>query len=94
MGDRPFLLAALSVTKGQAQYDRRTPLPVTVGTYTAPMITGTVPQPDRLQRLQAAEHGPWYVYTLASHLDLAVTTDLPQNMDLDTRSRPGSTYYA
>ncbi|MBK9512306.1 MAG: VCBS repeat-containing protein [Flavobacteriales bacterium] len=82
-----LVVTTLCVTlAANAQNDCATAIPITVGTYVVDTVDGAqIPLPVCATGGNTATNGEWYTYTPSEDRSLTVTTDLPENLDLDTR---------
>lgn len=80
-----LVLTMLGATALRAQNDCATATPITPGQYHMAGFTGVSPVLFCAQNTQSANHGQWYSYTPTADHYTTVSTDLPQNVGLDTR---------
>lgn len=81
-----FIAGALPLLSAQAQNTCSSALPIAAGTYTVDAVNGPeIPVPLCGTNGVGALHTEWYAYTPDQDYSLTVTTDLPQNGDVDTR---------
>ena len=81
-----FIAGTLPLLSAQAQNTCSSALPITAGTYTVDAVNGPeIPVPLCGTNGVGALHTEWYSYTPDQDYSLTVTTDLPQNGDVDTR---------
>jgi hypothetical protein len=82
----PALLALCAPTLLNAQNTCATALPITAGIHVVDTIDGTeVPLPVCATGGNLATNGEWYSYTPTQDISLVISTDLPENAELDTR---------
>ena len=80
-------IGVLGTFSASAQNQCSSALLITAGTFTVDSIDGTeIPAPLCLNSgTTNVDGGEWYTYTPVEDLSLTITTDLPQNVDRDTR---------
>ncbi len=81
-----FIAAALSGAHLQAQNSCSSAVLITAGTYTVDAVNGNeIPVPLCGTNDVGALHTEWYKYVPDADYTLTISTDLPQNGDVDTR---------